>query len=212
MSTHLGRMLFGEQKPPVTNSTQAKQAIKPGIDTEIIRDLALAIAQISDSRNRGADCFPGTAKHPLGAPSQHPKAAAIRATMHVLTCPDRSQYSAQDTLDVYLQGRQEDRQELGRSTWPMSKQCNPCARATLRHLAAGLDWHWSHGAIRARVCERRQGSGAARASATRSSWDIATSTVLLLSTMTRATEAPVELLATPLSSHSWDKCSEVRGL
>ena len=25
--------------------------------------------------------------------------------------------------------------------WPMSKQCTSCARATLRHLAAGLDWH-----------------------------------------------------------------------
>lgn len=80
-------------------------AIKPGIDTEIIRDLALAIAQISDSRNRGADCFPGTAKHPLGAPSQHPKAAAIRATKHVLTCPGRSQYSAWDILDILPSGK-----------------------------------------------------------------------------------------------------------
>lgn len=168
--------------------TDKALAIKPGIDTEIIRDLALAIAQVSDSRNRGADCFPGIAKHPLGAPSQHPKAAAIKTTMHVLTCPDRSQYSAQDIPDVYLQGRQEDCQELGSSTWPMSKQCTPCARATLKHLAAGLDWHWGHEAIRAHACERRQGSRAATASGTRSSWDMATSMVLFLSTMARATK------------------------
>lgn len=83
------------------------------IHTEIITDLAFAIVQIFDSRNREADCFPGTVKYPHSAPLRHPKPAAIRATKRVLTCSDRSQYSALHILGICLQGRQGNGQESG---------------------------------------------------------------------------------------------------
>lgn len=131
VNTYGQDVIWGTKATSDQQHTGKALAINPGVDTEIIRDLALAIAQISGSRNRGADCFPGTAEHSLGAPSQHPKAAAIRATRHTLTCPDRNQYTAWHILDEHLQGRREDSQELGSPTRPMRKKCAPRARATL---------------------------------------------------------------------------------
>lgn len=121
-------------------------------------ELAFVIVQLSDSRNREADCFPGTVKYPPSTPLGHLKTSVSRTTKHVLTCSDRSQYSALHILDIYFK---EDK-GMGKNkvslTQPMSKQCTSCARATLRHLAAGLDWHRGNWAIRVCAHERRQDS------------------------------------------------------
>lgn len=142
--------------------------------------MAVAVVQISNSRNREADCFSGTAKFLLPLYStQNQKQAEFQGTFYLVPTEANIQHC---TLWIFafkeVKGMGKNKVGL---TWPMSMQCTSRAKATLRHLAARPGWHRGYWAIRA--CAKKQDSRSYLSLTTRSSWDMATYTALFLSIM-----------------------------
>lgn len=110
--------------------------------------MAVAVVQISNSRNREADCFSGTAKFLLPLYStQNQKQAEFQGTFYLVPTEANIQHC---TLWIFafkeVKGMGKNKVGL---TWPMSMQCTSRAKATLRHLAARPGWHRGYWAIRA---------------------------------------------------------------